>query len=74
MDYGPYQPAQAWLSHAGGRLALLHPPSLCGDPHLSAGLVRIGSGKAGGVGVTFASRMLKFTIVRLRISNRAYGP
>lgn len=38
----PYQPTQAWLCHAGGRLALLHLPPLRGKRRLSAGMVRVG--------------------------------
>ena len=53
----PYQPPQAWSCHPGGRLALLHLPSLCGERRLSAGLVRVGGWGVGGIGIN-RSRIL----------------
>lgn len=47
----PYQPAQAWLCHAGGRLAVFHLPSLRSEWRLSAELVRVGGLGVGGIGV-----------------------
>nr|WP_277420242.1 transposase [Aeromonas dhakensis] len=53
LPYGlhPYQLAQTWSCHPGGRLAPLHLPSLCGEWHLSAGLVRVGGWAVGMIGV-----------------------
>jgi len=52
-QYGlrPYQPAQAWSCHPGGRLAIFHLPSLRGERRLSTGLVRVGGWGVGGIGV-----------------------